>query len=165
MEIQPVDLVRATENDQTLIEHLYGYYLHDLSEFSGDLDPSATGEFDTSVISTYFERDEQQAFKIMLGRKTIGFILGSEAQNPNIDFVIQDAFVLRGHRRRGIGTKILRILFETYPGRYWLAVLKTNEPALGFWQRSLHSLGIDFQMGEMELHDEICDTMAFESNS
>lgn len=165
MEFHSAKLVRAVEDDQALFEHFYGYYIHDLSEFSEELEPDASGGFDVSVVATYFKRDEHHAFKIVWKDRIVGFILCSEAQSPDIDFVIQDAFVLRGHRRGGIGKEILEQLFETCPGRYWLAVLKTNKPALRFWQGSLLYLGVNFQMDEMDLHGEICDTVTFEPSS
>ena len=48
--------------------------------------------------------------------------------------VVQEFFVLRKFRRRGVGRQVAVKLFDRYPGNWIVEQLVENLPALRFWQ-------------------------------
>lgn len=49
--------------------------------------------------------------------------------------LLDQLFVLRKYRRRGIGARVARMLFDRYPGRWEVATVPGNQAALAFWPR------------------------------
>jgi predicted acetyltransferase len=49
--------------------------------------------------------------------------------------VVQEFFVLRAFRRKGIGDRAASEIFNHFPGRWQLQVLEKNLPAQAFWRR------------------------------
>ena len=47
---------------------------------------------------------------------------------------ISEFFVLRKYRRRGVGTRVARVLFARYRGAWEVAELRTNVAAQRFWR-------------------------------
>jgi pimeloyl-ACP methyl ester carboxylesterase len=44
-------------------------------------------------------------------------------------------FILRRHRRRGVGTEVARRVFDRYPGKWEVTQLTRNVDAQAFWRR------------------------------
>jgi|SRR5687767_8806397 len=57
--------------------------------------------------------------------------------------VIAEFFVLRCHRRRGVGTRAARTLFARFPGRWEVAELSWNVGAQRFWRPLIHRCAVD----------------------
>jgi predicted acetyltransferase len=52
-----------------------------------------------------------------------------------IDYWIAEFFVLRKFRRRGAGQRSAHQLFDRFRGRWLVAVLTLNTPAMKFWPK------------------------------
>ena len=46
-------------------------------------------------------------------------------------------FILRKHRRAGVGAAAARAVFARYPGVWEAAVVRRNTAALAFWRRAV----------------------------
>ncbi|HEX3470932.1 MAG TPA: GNAT family N-acetyltransferase, partial [Silvibacterium sp.] len=46
-------------------------------------------------------------------------------------------FVVRGWRRRGIGTEIACEVWRRFPGRWEVRVMESNHAALRFWEHAV----------------------------
>lgn len=149
MSDEKLELAPAKPEDRTFIKNIYPFYLHDLSEFTEDIQPGADGTFDVDYVDTYFDEPDHTCLNITLDGRIIGFILLSKFENAKVDYVIQEAFVLRGFRGKGFGKIIFAKLLELYTGKFALYVLDRNEPAKHFWQRSLVHLGLSFEQEEI----------------
>jgi predicted acetyltransferase len=44
-------------------------------------------------------------------------------------------FILRKYRRQGAGTRAARELFDRFPGRWEVAEIPENAPAIAFWRK------------------------------
>jgi predicted acetyltransferase len=51
-----------------------------------------------------------------------------------LDHALAEFFILRKYRRLGIGSQAAKLVFERFPGRWEMAVMKNNRPALSFWR-------------------------------
>ena len=48
---------------------------------------------------------------------------------------ISEFFIVRRHRRRGVGTEVARLVFDRYPGKWEVTQLTRNVDAQAFWRR------------------------------
>ncbi len=154
-------LERSVVDDKEFIKNIYQYYLHDLSEFNDALQPNSMGLFDNSFIDSYYHEDNLIPLKITLDNNIIGFVFISSGQT--VDYVIQDVFILRNYRNRGLGELVLKKLFDLYPGKFGLVVLIKNKPAELFWKRCLEHLDIEYISEELIADGELCIRLIFDS--
>ena len=103
-------LERSSVDDKDIINNLYQYYVHDLSEFNDNLQPDSMGLFDVSFVDSYYSEDNLIPLKITLENSIIGFVFCSIGKK--VDYVIQDIFILRNYRNRGLGKLALKQLFD-----------------------------------------------------
>lgn len=156
-------LERSGIDDKDFIKNIYQYYLHDLSEFSDSIQLNAMGVFDNWFFDSYYCEENQIPLKITLANSIIGFIFCSKGQK--VDYIIQEVFILRSYRNRGLGKIALQQLFALYPGRYGLVILIKNEPAKLFWIHCLECLGINYTNDEVIEDGERCIRLIFISKS
>ena len=154
-------LERSSVDDKDFIKNIYQYYLHDLSEFNDSLQHNSMGLFDNSFVDSYYSEDNLIPLKITLKNSIIGFILCSIGQK--VDYVIQDIFILRNYRNRGLCKLALKQLFDLYPGKFGLDVLMGNEPAKLFWEHCLEHLGINYTSYEVIEDGELGIRLIFDS--
>ena len=57
--------------------------------------------------------------------------------------VIQEFFILKKFRRKGNGLQAVSSFFKRFPGRYYIAQLVNNRPAIDFWMSVYRKLGIE----------------------
>jgi predicted acetyltransferase len=131
-----VSLQRATPDMDELLRNLLELYIHDLSEiFPVELGPD--GRFGYERLAHYWtEPTARHAFLIHRGARVAGFALatlGSPASDDPAVLDLAEFFVLRAHRRSGVGRQAARALWDTLPGRWVVRVLDTNRAGLSFW--------------------------------
>ena len=158
-----IKLERSVVADKELIKNIHQYYLHDLSEYNHCLLPNSTGLFDNSFVDSYYYDDNLIPLKITLENSVIGFIFCSISPGPKVEYIIQDAFILRGYRNRGLCKLALKQLFNLYPGKYGLVILMKNEPAKLFWKHCLEHLGISYTSDEVFVDENLCLRLIFDS--
>jgi len=154
-------LERAGIDDKDFIKNLYQHYMHDLSEFNDSLQPDAMGLFDNSFVDSYYCKDNLIPLKITLANSIIGFLFCSKGQK--VDYIIQDIFILKNYRNRGLGKLAVEQLFALYPGRFGLGVLIKNASAKLFWTHCLEHLGINYTSSEVIEDGQLCIRLIFDS--
>ncbi len=112
-------------------------YLYDIATIDEwDLgDDGLFGNLET-IERFWSATDERRSFLIRVDGKLAGFVLirrGSyfgdlEARE------LSEFFVLRRYRRRGVGERPARMVFETFPGRWEVRELGANVEAHAFWR-------------------------------
>ncbi len=123
--LQPVD----TTEDHEVLERLAELYWHDLSEY----EPMAfdcSGRFFIGVVKP----DPQHAKVAYLaynGLALAGFVVIKRDEDRHW---IDQFFVLRAHRRSGLGTRIAYRVLDQHSGPWSLSVIKSNDAALAFWR-------------------------------
>lgn len=154
-----VQLVKVKENEQKILKNLLSLYLHDLSQYSHDLDINDEGYFEYDSFAAFFEEELLHPYLIKNNNDFIGLILVSEAPyaKPSTNYCIQEFFILKKYRGRGLAQEAISQLFTIFKGIYSLMILKTNRPALHFWRNYYKSNKIGFEEGdETNPHYENC---------
>jgi predicted acetyltransferase len=137
-----VSLQRATPDMAPLLSNLLELYVHDLSEFFPvELGPG--GRFGYEKLPLYWaDPAARHAFLITHRRQVAGFAFatrGSPASDDPEDLDVAEFFVLRGHRRSGVGRQAAMALWNSVPGHWVVRVLEANRPGLLFWGEVIRS--------------------------
>ncbi|HWO08449.1 MAG TPA: GNAT family N-acetyltransferase [Polyangiaceae bacterium] len=140
-------LSAAGPADHVLLSNLLELYIHDLSEAFPHVQLGADGRFGYPSLPLYWsERDRHFAFLISHGASIAGFALvtrGSPAvASPDV-YDLAEFFVLRRHRRAGVGRSAAFLLWRSLPGAWVVRVSEANPAALAFWGRVIGEFAND----------------------
>jgi predicted acetyltransferase len=132
-------LVEATVQDEATLANLLELYVHDFSEFhSMAIGPD--GRYGYPTLSLYWREPGRYPFLVKLGESLAGFVLVqkcSQISGSGSIWDLAEFFVLRGFRRRGIGSDIARAVWTRFPGSWEVRVMRCNSAAYQFWQRAI----------------------------
>ncbi|WBW97296.1 GNAT family N-acetyltransferase [Oceanirhabdus sp. W0125-5] len=147
MNIDKVELIPVILESKSKLENLMSYYLHDLSEFADDLKISEDGKFKYDGMDLYFSQEDLKPFFIKYDDEYIGFILLNSGKYvpKNIDYMINEFFILKGYRRKGIGSTSIKKLLDSFKGIYLVEQLVDNKLAVNFWKGFYHANQIEFK--------------------
>ena len=135
----PVEIIPAQPEQESILANLLELYAHDFSEFL-DLELGSDGRFGYSCLPLYWSDLGRHPFLVWVEGKLAGLVLvkrGSEVSGNDTVWDLAEFFVLRGYRRRGIGTQIAHDVFRRFPGRWEVRVLESNRPARSFWAHAI----------------------------
>lgn len=133
------ELVPATRAQEPILANLLELYAHDFSEFYR-LELGPDGRFGYPQLESYWREPQRRPFLVKVAGQLAGLALvqrtaGTVAGEPVWDMA--EFFVVRGYRRRGIGSGIAQEIWRRHPGRWEVRVLESNGAALGFWERAI----------------------------
>jgi predicted acetyltransferase len=126
----------ATAQDAPLLMNLLQLYIHDLSE-AFPVELGDDGRYGYEKLPLYWSEPERRfPFLIRFEARVAGFALvtrGSPATDDPDVFDVAEFFVLRRHRRSGVGRGVAFLLWDRLPGRWIVRVSEGNSGALRFW--------------------------------
>lgn len=150
-------LVEAAQ--RPVIENLFQLYTHDFSDFwtdreDGELEED--GRFAPYVpLDSYWTDADRTPLLIRAGGHLAGFALINRFAHSGLplDFSVAEFFVVRKHRRAGVGLAAATAIVRARPGLWEAAVARRNTAALPFWRRvALAAAGS--QVEELDRDDE-----------
>lgn len=143
-----VELIPARRSDEATLENLLSLYLYDFSEIT-EIDMNEDGSFEYDPLSTYWDDAGRYAFLIHAGGQLAGFVLvhtGSVITGDPEVFDVAQFFVLRAHRRSGVGMAAAYETFERFAGVWEVRVIEKNHAAQPFWEQTVSA----FTSGKFE---------------
>jgi len=149
-------------DDKNGFNILFQLYLYDLSKFDNNIKIEENGLYPASWIDRDWDLPEFIPLRIEQNHNICGFVLLTKKpfSKPGTEFCIQEFFILRKFRNKGIGLASIEQLFANYSGSYSMLVLKHNVPAKIFWEKVLDLMRIQFKK-EKYIHDGI-DCISYE---
>lgn len=139
-----LDVARAEE--APVLANLLELYTHELSDVFG-LEIGADGRYGYPRLAQYFGEPGRFPFLIRVGERLAGFALatlGSPASDDPQAMDVAEFFVLRRHRKSGVGGRAAVRLWNGFPGRTWtVRVSSGNAPALSFWKGAVGAYARD----------------------
>jgi predicted acetyltransferase len=134
-----IDVIPATADQAPVLANLLELYAHDFSEFR-NLEIGEDGRFHYQSLPLYWSEPGRHPFLIRMDGKLAGLVFvkrgpavsGSEAVWDMVEF-----FILRGCRRRGIGTQVAHEVWRRFPGLWEVRVIEANISAQHFWARAI----------------------------
>lgn len=127
-----VTLDAATSSDAEVLANLLLLYI------LPNVDVGADDRFSYPRLPLYWTESERRfAFLLRCDGRLAGFVLvkrGSPAADDPEVLDIIEFFVLRRHRRSGVGRQAAFLLWNRFPGKWTVRVSLGNPVALAFWQ-------------------------------
>jgi len=137
-----VEVIPARPEQELILANLLELYAHDFSEFHA-LELRSDGRFGYCGLSLYWSEPGRHPFLVWVEGKLAGLILvkrGSEISGDEMVWDVVEFFVLRGYRRRGIGTRIAHEVWRRFPGQWEVRVMESNLVARDFWAHAISTL-------------------------
>lgn len=159
-----VSLNPVSKYEKHILHNLYSLYLHDLSEFTDGLDISTNGSFEFDSFELIWEREGLTPYFFKKDMEIVGFLLLLERPflTKDYDYSINDIFMLKKFRRKGIALSLLEELFKQKKGRYFVVELAKNGPAVLFWRNIYRELNIVFEETKKIDDNEECLVQSFQ---
>jgi len=134
-----IEVIPAAPEQEPTVANLLELYAHDFSEFH-DLEIGANGRFGYPSLPLYWSEPGRYPFLVKMDGKLTGLVLvkrGSEVSGNLTVWDMAEFFVLRGCRRRGIGTQLAHEVWRRFPGPWEVRVMQSNVSAHDFWERAI----------------------------
>lgn len=159
-----IKIFEASIEEKEILKNLLALYLHDLSEFTADLNIDSQGFFEYDALEQYYEYESLTPLLYKINNEYSGFIL---LNNPpyapkDVDYYINEFFILKKFRRKGLAKKVIKKLFDLYPGRYLVLQMLANRPAINFWHKVYIENNIEYSEDTRDLDGEECLYQKFE---
>lgn len=161
-----VEVVLAGPYQRAILANLLELYLHDFSEFH-DVALGADGKFGYKSLPLYWSESGRHPFLLKVDGgwagfafvKTVPGVLGDERVWDMAEF-----FIVRGLRRRGIGTEIAHQVWRQFPGLWQVRVMESNAPVLGFWINAITTfMGKPIRSARVQVDGQVWHVFSFES--
>jgi len=161
-----VQLKLAGKENANIIKNMYPLYLHDISEHYENT-PNEYGIYEDEPIKTlaeqydiqniWFEKPEELfPFLIMVDDKPAGFALIASKQfaPPTTDYYVNEFFILRPYRGKGLSQIAAKKVFDKFSGRWELYTNHLPKNIIGqkFWRNTIH------EYTDNDIFEEIGDT-------
>jgi predicted acetyltransferase len=147
IELEPI---RADE--LPVLRNLWELYVHDFAEFA-PRDPGPDGRFESEESFAARAAAPLELLWIRSDGRAVGFVFIRPCSYLTGDRAVSDVaqfFVLRGHRRTGVGLAAAALTFARRAGRWEVRELAANVPAQRFWRRAITAAGHAFTEREWE---------------
>ncbi|MBL8303334.1 MAG: hypothetical protein JNM26_11245 [Ideonella sp.] len=129
-----LDVSLAHAEQRLPLQRMLELYQHDLSDL-WDQDLDAHGDYGYPL-DRHFARDAAWPYVFRVDGRYAGFALvDTQVRLPGGDFWMEQFFVLRKYRRRGVGARAACRVFACHPGRWQVGQMPANTPAQAFWRR------------------------------
>jgi predicted acetyltransferase len=130
-----VEVTPASADQEPILANLLELYAHDFSEYL-DLELGPDGRFGYERLSLYWKEAGRFPFLIKVSGRLAGFALvstGSRISGANDVRDMEEFFIVRGRRRRGVGAKAAQAIWRRFPGKWEVRVRDRNRGAKEFW--------------------------------
>lgn len=131
-----VELIPASREQEGVLANLLQPYIHDFSRWV-DARMGPDGRFDYPQLPLYWTDACRHALLLKVEGRLIGFALVQRVSETSGNAGMWDMaefFILRGERRRNLGTEAAHRLWRRFPGRWQIRVMESNIAAVGFWE-------------------------------
>lgn len=134
-----VQVTTAGRDDAPVLAALLELYVYDFSAMLG-FDVGDDGRFRTPSLDAYWTEPTRHAFLTRASGALAGFALVVQTSrltgDPSV-FDMAEFFVLRRHRRHGVGERAAHALFDRFRGPWEVRVRTENTAATAFWRRAI----------------------------
>lgn len=149
-----VDVTVAQPHERAVLDNLLQLYIHDFSEHlaadrpEGDL--GNDGRFPAYPLDAYWRERTHVPLLVRLNGSLVGLALLNNSSHTGraVERNMAEFFIVRRHRRGGVGTAAAQAIFSRYPGQWEAAVARRNVAALPFWRNAVtrHPLAEDIEV-------------------
>lgn len=127
------------------LANLFQLYIHDFSEHWAGTDQGELGEDGRFApypyLDSYWSEPGRVPLLLTAAGRLAGFCLLNQHHHGArpVDWNVAEFFVVRKHRRSGLGQAAAHQAFTSRPGVWEVAVARRNTGALAFWRRAIEA--------------------------
>ncbi len=156
-----IELIPASPGQKPILANLLELYVHDFSQFL-HIELGPDGRFGYANLSAYWREPGRHPFLVRVDGNLAGFVF---VKRDDSTWDMAEFFIVRGHRRAGIGTAVAHNVFRLFPGRWQVRVIDINQPARRFWQQAIHQFtGHIIQPARVQKGGQNWHVFSFESS-
>jgi predicted acetyltransferase len=158
-EAPKIDLELCGPEWRPVLENLFQLYVHDFSDFMApgrQVDLQEDGRFPPYPPNdAYWREPGHDVLLIRVGGALAGFALINSFAHSGlpIDHSVAEFFVVRKHRRAGVGLAAAAAIVSARPGLWEAAVARRNAAALPFWRKVAATAGAEVE--ELDRDDDL----------
>ena len=146
------ELRSAALSDRLPLSRMLELYQHDLSDV-WDQDLDVHGEYGYSL-DEYWQGTGAHAYVILVQSRYAGFALVvPRPKLPGGQHWLEQYFVVKKYRNRGVGQAAAVALFDSTPGVWQVGQMRSNVAAQAFWRRVINAYTND-SLSEAEVTNE-----------
>lgn len=153
-----LEIIEALPSQANIIQNLMQLYVHDFSEQWSDIERGELGGDGLfpqyPYLESYWRKNSHIPLLIKRGGNLAGFALINDHSHSGlpVDRNVAEFFIVRKHRRGGVGRAVAHTIFSRYPGQWETAVARRNVGALAFWRNAvrLHAAAHDIEENDVE---------------
>jgi predicted acetyltransferase len=128
-----VAVTRTANSEHQLLQQMLELYQHDLSDI-WDQDLDASGKFGYSL-ERFWEDPNCAAYIFWTEKHPAGFALvDQEVKIAGGEFWMDQFFVMKKYRNRGVGSVAASMIFNTHVGQWQVGQMTDNFIAQSFWR-------------------------------
>jgi predicted acetyltransferase len=128
------EVVHTDQSSDSVLRNLFEFYLHDLAEWF-KFDQLPDGRY-TQSTDPYWQNGHD-VYLLYAAEIPVGFALLGPAETSVDTKDMHEFFVVRRHRREGIGQEFAEHTWRLHPGPWLVRVYSANEPAVPFWRKAI----------------------------
>jgi predicted acetyltransferase len=139
MPLADFSITKVGPESDVVLRNLFEFYVHDMAAwFDLNTRPDGSYSYDTTPIWG----KGYDVYLAKTGDSPAGFAIIGSADEWLGDVAAHDMhefFVIRRHRRHGLGRTMAIHLWNQYPGEWLVRALEANAPAVEFWRSAIAS--------------------------
>jgi predicted acetyltransferase len=156
----------AAPEEAPVLANLLELYAHDFSAIA-DLHLGRDGRYGYSRLAQYWTDPTRFPFLVRVDGRPAGFALiakGSEISGDPEVWDVSEFFVVRRHRRRGVGAAVAHEIWRRFPGRWEVRVMENNPAAIAFWAAAVRDfIGAEIESVLVDTGERRWQVFAFDS--
>jgi predicted acetyltransferase len=137
---------RHSKKDRQWIHDVYPEYLDALSDLNTGLFSvlGTSNPHQDEIFANWFANDHAHPLIISQGPDSVGFALVTRpsvapAGEAAVNYHMSEFFILKPHRRLGIGRDAAKLIFDRFAGDWEIVEYQRNPDSVIFWRRVLAS--------------------------
>lgn len=137
-----IELMSAEPRHGEALYHLFQFYVYDFSELLR-FEVDDMGQFAAPAVVTFFDDPNCFPYLMKVQGRWAGFAIvrwGSRLSFGDDAWDMEEFFVLRRHRRSGVGREAASRIFGRHPGRWEVRQRRENQVGIAFWRATVQHL-------------------------
>lgn len=148
-----IEVKKIENKDKQVLVNLFQLYLHDITK-SLSMDVNSHGLFEYNEIDLYFLNDEdRKPYFIYVDDKIAGFVLVDKEflvlDKKENTYDISEFFILNSYKRKGIGKKVAKEIFDMHRGSWEVRPVPRSDEAFSFWKNIIE----EYTNNNYEIHE------------
>jgi predicted acetyltransferase len=122
--------------EKEVLGNLMEKYGYEFSQYeSTDVDNN--GLYGYKDLEKYITKENGDAYFIKVNDKLAGFVMVNDHMDTHIEvkYSIEEFFVMYKYKKLGIGTYVIKYIFNKYKGKWQITYAQKNKPANNFWNK------------------------------